>query len=753
MRDVDTSTALDSALEVETFGAEETGAFSIAVNGKAFDILMKGLYSREIEAIVRELSTNAFDAHAMAGCADRPFRLVLPTRWDDRFAVRDYGTSLSHSAVMNLYTTVFKSTKDQSNAQVGKFGLGSKVPFAYSDQFTVTAWMDGEKRVYNAYRDVDRIPKISLFAREAVDHTQPGDEVGLEVSFPVQPQDVDAFTNAARRVLLGFDVKPDVASKALIATETKFAAPDGSWKVLKRTPDMPLPSAPYVRQGCVIYPVDIEAVSRVVVSKGLRSFQHELIIIDMPIGSVEVTPSRETLSYDPTTCQNIGAAFDNAMAHVVEQATQQLMAASTLWEANKRRLDVLATFSSYGSLRDVLLRGLKWRGRDLFDHITIGNTTLDTLRRHGCDIREARAAGAKGRTTSALNYATHPPSIRFDAANPYSMPAFFYWSGTESPKHVGYRYAAACAAVPNRHCYILPNFTPGGRAEAALRVAMGRPDKITFVDLAAVPYEKPDYTKTLAQVGVWNGGSFKPHSQPVDEDDANIYYVMTNRGDVVPPAGWRLDNHGVGEAFRILVTTGFLAPTSRLVNIPASRKSLANNIPGAWNDFLSVAEETVKQHLDMEKVSKFYAAAHSSYNRSPWVRLMTLVEQDPSGINSASSTLLEAIEKFAAFRADLDGDFAKQADLKHVADNLNLKALLEGFHPEKYTTTFNALVGYLELSYPMAALLFSDRYTPFDMKGRSFGHLKDYINLMDASREPHISVPANVSLVDMDDAA
>ncbi len=106
--------------------------------------LIDDLYSDKIATPIRELWTNAFDSHIMAGCAAKSFRCQLPNAKTPTFMVRDYGVSLTHEQVMVLYTTVFRSTKERTNAQVGQLGLGSKSPFCYTDAFSVVAYMDGE---------------------------------------------------------------------------------------------------------------------------------------------------------------------------------------------------------------------------------------------------------------------------------------------------------------------------------------------------------------------------------------------------------------------------------------------------------------------------------------------------------------------------------------------------------------------------------------------------------------------------------
>ena len=125
----------------------EIGEFRIRNSAKAFNILSSGLYANKIRAIIRELSCNAVDSHVAAGKQDTPFDVHLPNQLDPTFRIRDYGTGLTHDQVLNIYTTYFESTKTESNQFIGALGLGSKSPFSYTDNFTVTAIQIGRAHV------------------------------------------------------------------------------------------------------------------------------------------------------------------------------------------------------------------------------------------------------------------------------------------------------------------------------------------------------------------------------------------------------------------------------------------------------------------------------------------------------------------------------------------------------------------------------------------------------------------------------
>ena len=103
--------------------------FNMAATAEAFNILSSSLYSNPKLAIIRELSTNANDAHKQAGKEDYPFDLHLPTPSEPFFNIRDFGDGIPEDLIYNIYVNYFTSTKSDREDQTGYFGLGSKTPF------------------------------------------------------------------------------------------------------------------------------------------------------------------------------------------------------------------------------------------------------------------------------------------------------------------------------------------------------------------------------------------------------------------------------------------------------------------------------------------------------------------------------------------------------------------------------------------------------------------------------------------------
>ena len=65
----------------------EQSNYTIEATAKAFSILSDQLYSNKVRAVIRELSTNAYDSHVDAGNGSKPFEVHLPSNMEPTFSV------------------------------------------------------------------------------------------------------------------------------------------------------------------------------------------------------------------------------------------------------------------------------------------------------------------------------------------------------------------------------------------------------------------------------------------------------------------------------------------------------------------------------------------------------------------------------------------------------------------------------------------------------------------------------------------
>jgi hypothetical protein len=305
----------------------EIGEFRIRNSAKAFNILSSGLYANKIRAIIRELSCNAVDSHTAAGKADTPFDVHLPNQLEPWFAIRDYGTGLTHEQVTNIYTTYFESTKTDSNAFIGALGLGSKSPFSYTDNFTVTAIKDGVKGIYTAFINDQGVPSIALMTQEQTDEPS-----GVEVKFSVNElRDFSKFTDEARYVYTYFALRP------VISGPTNFEFRNISYESRDIIPGVHQTdrngshgSRSIAIMGNICYPIEVPNAEA---SLGeLRNLLSCGLEIHFAIGELDFQASREGLSYIPQTIEAIKNKLTALNAVLADKLAEEANAVANLWD-------------------------------------------------------------------------------------------------------------------------------------------------------------------------------------------------------------------------------------------------------------------------------------------------------------------------------------------------------------------------------------------------------------------------------------
>lgn len=277
---------VESGKKAVLSGVEEKKQFSVTLNNKAFKVLTDNLYADKIGAAIRELSSNAYDAHKEKGNLDIPWKIHVPSPLEPYFSIRDYGSGLSHEQVLSLYTTFFSSTKDQSNDFVGGYGLGSKSPFAYTSNFVVNSYYNGVVTSYAMYLD-NGAPTVSLLGSEITE-----EESGLEIRYSVNSVDFNSFSEKIKLYSEFYNPTPIGVPDLQPAT---FLVD----KIYKSS---------YQKNGGVIigkvpYPM---------------SYFPTSMFIELDIGEVEVSVSRETVSMDYSDIIHLSKIIESRIVDAIK---------------------------------------------------------------------------------------------------------------------------------------------------------------------------------------------------------------------------------------------------------------------------------------------------------------------------------------------------------------------------------------------------------------------------------------------------
>lgn len=260
-------------------------AFGFVMNAKMYDILTSKLYSDKPGAIIRELCSNALDSHVMAGKADVPFDLQVPNWLDGTFRLRDYGTGIPHDDFSAIYNSLGASTKENSNEQLGAYGLGSKTPFTLTETYVIKNWCNGELSTWTCFKDA------GLPMTLKVSQVKSDEPSGLEVSFTLSTNSTHDFIRSLPKQLRFFKVKPNITGADIDWDVIPDSLEDDGYALVRNIHST-------VVVGCIGFPLDTTMVDY---GSSYYNYVNAGVILKMDIGDVDIPPNRESLEMTEKT--------------------------------------------------------------------------------------------------------------------------------------------------------------------------------------------------------------------------------------------------------------------------------------------------------------------------------------------------------------------------------------------------------------------------------------------------------------------
>ena len=321
--------------------------FTIKVDRKAFETLYKNLYQDKIGSIVREIASNARDSHVAADKTNLPIHIHLPNDLEPFFEVTDFGLGMEENFIYDIYTKIFESTKTTDQNAIGCWGLGSKTPFAYTDQFTIESKYNGIKSTYACFINDDGTPCVSKINDQPCDPRN-----GVNIKVPVKKYDFYTFNQKVVKYLKYFDPFPTVVGQEINIPERKQYLSEKDFILYNDN------NINNLIMGGVPYTIDKYGFSKEIMSIGIDIFAE--------IGDVDVSPNRELLSYTEKTNIFISKKIDKIRLAITEQVKKEIEKATSLWQANINYQKIY-----HGMLRD-FLQNIDYNGNTLYHSLNDG---------------------------------------------------------------------------------------------------------------------------------------------------------------------------------------------------------------------------------------------------------------------------------------------------------------------------------------------------------------------------------------------
>jgi hypothetical protein len=124
----------------------------------------EGFYSKQLESMIRELASNTIDANVEAGSEEPVYVEIEEKEGDCYIKFRDNGIGISPNRFDSVYRKWFKSTSRGKSKAIGAFGLGSKTPLSYTNEYFIETVNEGVYYKYIGFKTNPR-PRFELLEK------------------------------------------------------------------------------------------------------------------------------------------------------------------------------------------------------------------------------------------------------------------------------------------------------------------------------------------------------------------------------------------------------------------------------------------------------------------------------------------------------------------------------------------------------------------------------------------------------------
>lgn len=274
-------------------------------------------YRYKVRTPVQEIISNARDAQRENGNPDTPIKIVLPTRLESTFKVRDYGVGISPERVDKVLRNVGASTKNVDNIQTGGFGIGFKAPLTYTDQFNFKTFINGKYWLYVVAKTQEGGISIVLIGEGETDEPN-----GTEVQIPVNPNDRNDFIKAACRTTMFWEVQPifNLEGEDIYTAQNETRLNKISLYGRYDLGQLFNESLIVCVDG-IPYPIDYDTRHKVKTLAEIRNMVRGTAVIHLNVGDIDLLQTRENIDETEKTLSQLRKVGLEALTSINEYLT------------------------------------------------------------------------------------------------------------------------------------------------------------------------------------------------------------------------------------------------------------------------------------------------------------------------------------------------------------------------------------------------------------------------------------------------
>ncbi len=290
-----TTVTTSAAFKELSFGIKETDM------GLILEILRSKLYSNPIGAICREVSSNSRDANREAE-NNVPIEIGITnthfSMGDMVIYFKDFGPGISPERMADVFVNYGSSTKRDTDAFTGGFGLGAKTPFSYADNFTIETVVNNVKYTYVAAIEEGRKGKIYC-----IDTVETQDPNGTSIIVPIKAGDREDFERECYKATIFWPMRPIYKNFGLKIEQLgiKTLLDNENFMIIKQD---------FLGRG---YGMLLDGIFYPITPGQIDWSNHgvygRIVIFKFSIGALTISANREHVQYDEKTKNAINLAF------------------------------------------------------------------------------------------------------------------------------------------------------------------------------------------------------------------------------------------------------------------------------------------------------------------------------------------------------------------------------------------------------------------------------------------------------------
>lgn len=283
--------------KIETTGVKESFELTVSMDdGIVAKMMRDNIYSNKVAAVCREVGSNSYDANVESGKANTPITIAIEKKSsilskDLSISFHDNGPGMNRER-MKIYSQYSKSTKRNSNNQIGGYGIGAKTPLAYGNSYIIETVAEeagvNTKFIYMVVLGGDGSSETTMI--NLIDESPSDEPTGTKIIVPIKEEDRQQFEYETHYMSHLWEVQPNLVGFITQRPKKEVIYSGDGFKVYLK--NSILRDNHMCSVSGILYPINTHEV------RGFKRVDGSYcVIFEFKTGEIKLNGGRELLDY------------------------------------------------------------------------------------------------------------------------------------------------------------------------------------------------------------------------------------------------------------------------------------------------------------------------------------------------------------------------------------------------------------------------------------------------------------------------